>query len=79
MLFVDKVVVLNVFDMFRNSFKMIVLKMTMWYTEKGTRLNQEKCVLAVTPVSNLIILGRSVKFSGTQFYCMQNEFKLYSI
>lgn len=42
--------------------------MKVWYTEKGTRLNQEKCVLPVTPVGNLIMLGSSVKFSGTHFY-----------
>lgn len=52
--------------------------MRVWYTE-NTGLNQEKCVLAVTPVNNLIILGRSVKFSGTQFYYLQDEFIPYSI
>lgn len=67
MLFVGKVLVLNSFDILRNSFKMIVLKIKVWYTKKGTRLNQEKCVLTVTPVNNLIILGRSIRFSGAQF------------
>ena len=47
--------------------------MRVWYIEKSPGLNQEKCVLVVTLVSNLIILGGFVKFSGTSFHYLQIE------
>lgn len=41
--------------------------MRVWYTEKALDLIR-KSGLAVVLVSNLIILGKFVKFPGAQFY-----------